>query len=220
MGADGVNTRDRILEMARVMFNEEGATRVSTNHIAAALHMSPGNLHYHFHSRRDIVRAHFEALVVEHAPLWIGIVPGESGILRLIDLWYYGLQIELKYRYFYRDFHSLWREDPGLKDIHSAVFEERRQRVDMFISGCQLRGVLLDSDQTAAVDVNLAVWLLSTMWLSFQDVLDRPATDETLLAGVRLCVRAIEPHVVPDLRESVWRYFAEFSDARLSDPNK
>ena len=128
MRTDVVSTSDRILEMARVMFNDEGATRGSTNHIAAALGISSGNLHYHFHSRRDIVRAHFDGLVAEHAPLWIGITPGESGVLRLIDLWYYGLQIELKYRYFYRDFHSLWREDPGIRDIHSAVFEERRKR--------------------------------------------------------------------------------------------
>ena len=39
-----MNTRERNLEMAIRLFNEQGTGAVSTNHIAGALEMSPSNL--------------------------------------------------------------------------------------------------------------------------------------------------------------------------------
>ena len=48
-------TRDRILEAALRLFNDEGLPAVSTHRIAAELGISPGNLHYHFKTKRLIV---------------------------------------------------------------------------------------------------------------------------------------------------------------------
>lgn len=56
-------TRCRIVETARTLFNEQGAAAVSTNHIAAALSMSPGTLYYHFSSKDGI----YTEILVEFA---------------------------------------------------------------------------------------------------------------------------------------------------------
>ena len=48
-------TRDRILEAALRLFNDEGLPAVSTHRVAAELGISPGNLHYHFKTKRLIV---------------------------------------------------------------------------------------------------------------------------------------------------------------------
>ena len=52
-----MKTKDRIIQAAVELFNAQGEQNVTTNHIAAHLSMSPGNLYYHFRNKEDIIRA-------------------------------------------------------------------------------------------------------------------------------------------------------------------
>src|SRR5215469_196209 len=72
----GMNTKERIIEMAIRLFNEQGTAAISTNHIAQALSMSPGNLYYHFRNKEEILRAILERMIAR----WEGLYafPQES----------------------------------------------------------------------------------------------------------------------------------------------
>jgi AcrR family transcriptional regulator len=48
-------TKARILEAARILFNEEGVGALAAVDIAAALGISPGHLYYHFKGKPEIV---------------------------------------------------------------------------------------------------------------------------------------------------------------------
>ena len=53
-------TRQRILDVALRMFNEQGESTISTNHIADELEISPGNLYYHYRNKDDIIEQLFQ----------------------------------------------------------------------------------------------------------------------------------------------------------------
>ena len=60
-----MKTKDRIIHAAIELFNQRGEQNVTTNHIAADLGMSPGNLYYHFRNKEDIIQAIFELYAQE-----------------------------------------------------------------------------------------------------------------------------------------------------------
>jgi AcrR family transcriptional regulator len=70
-------TRALIVETARTLFNEYGATTITTNHIARAAAISPGNLYYHFRNKEEIIRMLFRDISESFDALWMemGIIP-------------------------------------------------------------------------------------------------------------------------------------------------
>ena len=64
--APRVKTSERIVQTSLELFNQQGERSISTNHIAAHMEISPGNLYYHFPNKQAIIAVLFreyEALV-------------------------------------------------------------------------------------------------------------------------------------------------------------
>lgn len=57
--APRINTRERIVQNSLELFNQQGERSVSTNHIAAHMEISPGNLYYHFANKQEIIAVLF-----------------------------------------------------------------------------------------------------------------------------------------------------------------
>ena len=56
-------TKEKVIETAIIMFNQEGTSSISTNHLAKELGISTGNLYYHFKNKEEIIRAILEKIV-------------------------------------------------------------------------------------------------------------------------------------------------------------
>lgn len=59
------NIKEKILQAALLLFNENGMVNVSLRQIAQKLKISQGNLNYHFKLKEDIVEALYFKLVEE-----------------------------------------------------------------------------------------------------------------------------------------------------------
>ena len=111
-----VGNRARIIEASLELFNEQGVHAVSTNHIAAHLSISPGNLYYHFANREEIVRAIFpQAAEAVHGSLPVSrereVTAAEVGRYHLT-----GIETLWRFRFFFRDVNELFSRDSLLAE--------------------------------------------------------------------------------------------------------
>lgn len=91
-----MKTRDKIVQASLTLFNQHGERTITTNHIAAHLSMSPGNLYYHFRNKEDIISSIFTQYE-QHL---------ESSFQPYVDK---NVDIELLIGYFDAMFYTLWQ---------------------------------------------------------------------------------------------------------------
>ncbi len=120
-----MKTKERIVQAGLELFNEFGVQAITTNHIAAHLGISPGNLYYHFRNKEDIISSIFadymdkmgQLLVVERG---LGELEREDileGAERIVEtLW--------NYRFFYASITELLKKDEGLKASYQKMQRE------------------------------------------------------------------------------------------------
>jgi AcrR family transcriptional regulator len=111
-----VKTRDRILEAARILFNEEGVAALSAVDIAASLGISPGHLYYHFKGKPEIVATLLEAYEQEVSAV-LGAATGDcKGANATIETLWTHLHILIEEawdaRFFYREAGALAHQQP------------------------------------------------------------------------------------------------------------
>mgnify|MGYP003693934717 CR=1 FL=1 len=114
MKAAGTGTRDRILDASLKLFNEEGVAKVSTHRIAAEIGISPGNLHYHFKTKQQIVVWLFRRFENRVTPC----IDAAATVTALDDLWlslHIDVQAVSEYRFVYRDVDYVLNEFPELE---------------------------------------------------------------------------------------------------------
>lgn len=193
-----MNTKELILETALRLFNDKGTSAVSTNHIAAALGISPGNLYYHYRNKEEIIRAIFERLY----DIWDTTFtlsddrsPTLDDAQRLVRD---NFTIMWDYRFVYRELVALLRHDAELRLRYEAVrqrgFADFQQLFAEFVTA----GVLVPLDDPKSV-TNLAevCWLISEFWLSSVEISGERVTAQQMQHGVELMTQVMEAYISP-----------------------
>lgn len=192
-----MSTYERIVDTALHLFNTSGTDAVSTNHIAEALDISPGNLYYHFRNKEAIIRAVFgrlfatwdaELTIPEECPLTLD---------HLRQLMQKNFEIMWEYRFIYRELTALIQRDPELKASFIAVrrrgFADFRQLFDGFVS----TGILKpQSDPQVVTNLAELCWMISEFWLPTLEISGQAVTKTQLQHGTDLMMLVIEPYLV------------------------
>ncbi|WP_062265863.1 TetR/AcrR family transcriptional regulator [Endozoicomonas arenosclerae] len=137
-----VKTRDRILDRALELFNDQGERAVTTNHIAADLGISPGNLYYHFRNKDEIILALFQRLIDSIATRIT--VPDD----RPMDFQDKRIFIEAalagmwEFRFIYRDVHGVMNRSNELRAVYQQFARLSLQTLEGIVTGLVSSGVM------------------------------------------------------------------------------
>jgi len=202
------DTKARIVDAAIEKFNEDGVAAVTTNHIAAHLGISPGNLYYHFANKEEIIREIWDRMNAEAADAWGAIGPGKAldplALQRLVTA---NLQLFGKYLFFARELPALLRADDELRARYREVAAMRMQQLDQGLAALAKAGLLrgLDDPEDRRAIAETA-WMLGVFCVPHAETLaDTPKTPkqraqrtrEAIERGALLVIRLFEAYMDP-----------------------
>lgn len=217
-----MKTRDKILLTSLDLFNEQGERNVTTNHIAAHLAISPGNLYYHFRNKSDIIYEIF--LEYEKLVDYYLQIPDDRP-LRLDDLTFYlesvfdGLW---SYRFFHRDLEFLLDSDPRLRADYRAFTSRCLEAIQKIFEGLAAGGVIEAQEPSLRAAMSLNVWLVITNWMAFlktahNSELSGNLSITELKQGIYQVLTLEIPYLTPDYREPVMALREKYRPALPGD---
>jgi AcrR family transcriptional regulator len=193
------DTKGRIARTAIGLFNERGTAAVSTNHIAEAAGISPGNLYYHYGNKEEIIRAIFGRMMAsweemsvlpqDHAPTLADL----QRILRRI------FSVIWEYRFFYREFVALMRRDPELGRAYRDLRERGLANTETLLKSFVESGILRGSEDPSAVaKLTKILWLITEFWLPFSEAGEQRVGPDRLQEGVDLMMQVLRPYMTEE----------------------
>ena len=203
-------TRERILAAGLALFNERGVPHVTTNHIADAAGISPGNLYYHFRHKEDIVMALFERYEDAVAHLASDGAGHEQAVDDLWLLVHLSFEVIQDYQFIHRDLSELCSAYPVLRRRFLRGLESGVSRMSAYCRTLAAAGSLdATSEEARALATNIS--LVTTYWLNLQ-ALRRPAgtgtarvDDDTVSQGVFQVMSLITPYLRGEKRDEFRR---------------
>jgi AcrR family transcriptional regulator len=194
LSAIGEDTKARIVDAALRLWNEQGIARVTTNHVAAHLGMSPGNLYYHFRNKDEIVRAAFDRMNLEADEVWAlpeGRIPDLEDLRRFLlgNLRLYRAYVSLA-----RELPALVRADVDLRKSYRKVHARRVQQLGAIVDRLTLVGLLRLPDDAARTALIESAWIVGSFWVPYLEMKDANATNAEIARGARLVLALMRPY--------------------------
>ncbi len=164
--APRIKTSERIVQNSLELFNQQGERSISTNHIAAHMEISPGNLYYHFPNKQAIIAvlfSEYESLVDSC------LRPPQGRAATVEDKRFYlqGIARPMwRYRFLHRDLEHLLDSDPELAARYRRFSQRCVIQGAAIYEGFVAAGILQDGQGADRV-LTLNAWIILTSWVRF-----------------------------------------------------
>lgn len=159
-------TKERILQISLQLFNERGERSVTTNHIAAELNMSPGNLYYHFRNKNEIIKELMEQYQAQTLDMLA--LPDDRALDANDKIRYFQvLSSQLwAYRFLHRDVYHLVENNEDFKRIYPSFAHQVMKQGQKVYKAFVNAGLMEMTDsEIEALTINL--WIVLTNWTNF-----------------------------------------------------
>jgi AcrR family transcriptional regulator len=161
-----LKTKDKILQISLQLFNERGERTVTTNHIAAEMGISPGNLYYHFRNKQEIIKELMELYQKETLDLLS--LPDDRPVNANDKIRYFQVLSSQMwdYRFLHRDVYHLVENNDDFRKIYprfaGKVMQQGQKIYQAFVDAELMQ---MTASEIEALIINL--WIVLTNWTNF-----------------------------------------------------
>lgn len=191
----GKGHRERILVIAKRLFNQQGVEAVTTNHIAQVAEISPGNLYFHFCNKEDIVRHLFIDMTEVVYDFWRPLAAGEARLTpaEFLDELF---EIFWSYRFFHREMYALRRRDLKLAKLWHEHIQASHSLFTRSID-CWIEWGLMRPLPSAAAKQRLIdnAIIVASSFLQFYESHNRRPAKKSLASGKSHVLDLLTPYL-------------------------
>lgn len=217
------SNKDRIVETALALFNTHGVGAVTTNQIAAAADVSPGNLYYHFRNKEEIVRAllpRIEAAI--RAGFDYPQVPPLS-TARMVKDYVDGIALLWDYRFFFGALVDLIRSDDEIARFYARIEDWSQEAMTGFYLKLIRDGQMRSPGSRARVGdlarKTLVIWFSLVSFLRLRRR-DEEITRADIIDGGLQCFLDVEPYLEEDFAKPIRRKLETMRREAEEAPNR
>ena len=191
------NTYSRIVEASLMLFNEEGERNISTNHIAAHLGISPGNLYYHFRNKDEIIVQLFKRYSEDllHYLRRVVLPKNVCDAIRYMAGIY---DVMWRYRFLFSDVNALLARSAELLGEHNNFTHAKVSPLLVELLTQLNKEGIIRADATAMNDLALNIWMITKYWIAFAGSLRGRAklTEDSKVRGVQRTLSLLRPYLI------------------------
>lgn len=137
-----MDTKTKIKNHAKFLFNNEGTPVTTTRHIAAAINISQGNLHYHFPNKDNLIMSMYDDFIA-------GLVEREEfdqvnplSVDELISSTTRNFEWMYEYRFLFVDRDYIWHRIPLIADHFKEFIHSKKEQINQLITLYLETGIL------------------------------------------------------------------------------
>ncbi|NQZ06749.1 MAG: TetR/AcrR family transcriptional regulator [Algicola sp.] len=161
-----MRTRDRIIQASIELFNEHGERQITTNHIAAHLGISPGNLYYHFRNKNDIIQNIFSEYKQQLEKCFVPQEHSHDAISMLRHSLDSIFELMWRFNFFYANLPDILSRDEKLRVAYREVQVDQFKRMIASVAELKSNGVLNIEDEDISDLVN-GIKVTVIFWVSY-----------------------------------------------------
>lgn len=201
-----MKTKERILLTSIDLFNRQGVGPITTNHIAKAMGISPGNLYFHYDNKEEILQELFRRMCRDTYAIWKPRRTKNKSAVQVIDE---NFELYWKYRFFHREMYALRRRDPELATMWRDHISKMMKLMVILYRHWVREGYMLEiKDSSAMLYVLESLLAMATTFLQFFESAEKQPGRKSIERGKRHLARLLLPYASGEAKDEFEKFIS------------
>jgi AcrR family transcriptional regulator len=187
-----MKTKEKILVHSIELFNRNGVGPVTTNHIAKAMNISPGNLYFHYSNKEEIILELFRRMCKETYKVWR---PGQANKMTPMQFIDENFELYWKYRFFHREMYALRRKDIQLAQMWRSHIQKMLKLMQVLYRRWVDQDIMMSlGNKQELIYISESLLAMATTFLQFFESAEKQAGKKSVERGKRHVARLLSPY--------------------------